>query len=74
MTNLAKRIDVIEDRLKTNEKYAGRELEIHPGTDGEPTTYYCRYADGHREEIIDPEIIKQLEAIPGDEISVEIVD
>jgi hypothetical protein len=71
---LKRRLNKIEERLKTNEKYRDCELEIQVGVDGEPTTYYCRYADGRREQITDSDIIRYLEDIPGDEISVEIID
>jgi hypothetical protein len=72
--NMTKRLNKLEERLKTNSKFKDCELEIVAGTDNEPTTYFCRYPDGHRELLTDRNVINELEAIPGDEISVEIVD
>ena len=74
MNTLTRRFNKIERRLMTNKKYRGCELEIRVGVDGEPSKYYCRYPDGHREALTDSTIINELAAIPGDEISVEIVD
>ena len=74
MTALKRRLDKIEERLKTNEKFKGCELEIQVGVDDEPTRYFCRYSDGHVEQIMDNSLIDELANIPGDEISVEIVD
>ena len=74
MTALKRRLDKIEERLKTNSKYRDCELEIVVGVDDEPTRYFCRYSGGHKELITDRNVINELEAISGDEISVEIVD
>jgi len=73
MTALKRRLDKLEEKLNTNSKYRGCELEIHPGVDDEPTQYYCRYPDGHREMITDSDIVSELEAI-DDSISVEVID
>ena len=71
--NMNRRIDKLEETLKTNAKYMGCELEIRVGIDDEPTTYFCRYPDGHREQITDSNIVSELEDIDGS-ISVEVVD
>jgi|AntAceMinimDraft_9_1070365.scaffolds.fasta_scaffold01459_17 hypothetical protein len=74
MNALKRRFDKLEERLKTDKKYEGCELEIVVGTDGEPTKYYCLHPDGHSERITDNRIISELEAINDGSIAVEIVD
>ncbi|MGB9500376.1 MAG: hypothetical protein ACKVE4_11680 [Dissulfuribacterales bacterium] len=71
---LEHRLKKLEDQFKTDAKYSGCELEINIDAEGEPARYFCRYPDGRKELITDSRIINELEDIPGDEISVEIVD
>ena len=71
---LEHRLKKLEDQFKTDAKYSGCELEIVVGVDDKPSKYYCRYPDGRKELITDNDVIDELEAIDGDEISVEIVD
>ena len=71
---LKRRLGKLEEKLNTHTKYKGCELEIQPGVDGEPTKYFCRYPDGHSELITDNHIIDELADIPGDEITVEVID
>ena len=73
MNALERRFNKVEEKLMTDKKYRGCELEIQVGVDGEPTKYYCRYPDGHAELITDSSIIDELSAL-DDEITVEIVD
>lgn len=72
--SMNRRLTKIEKQFKANEKYKGCELEIQVGVDDEPTRFFCLHPDGRKELITDPGIIQQLEDIPGDEITVEIVD
>jgi hypothetical protein len=71
---LKRRLNKIEATLKADVKYKGCELEIEVGVDGEPTRYFCRYPDGHREQITDSSIVSELEDSSGDEINVEVID
>ena len=73
MNALERRFNKIEEKLMTDKKYKGCELEIQVGVDDEPTRYFCRYPDGHAEQITDSNVIDEL-AVLDDEISVEIVD
>lgn len=72
MNTLERRFNRIEEKLKVNKKYEGCRLVQVVGIDGKPSIYYCQYPGGRSEIITDSNILKELQDIDGEEITVEI--